>query len=164
MSVLAEYVVLAESFDDASFGSTSDHELQRAKIIDELRKGCEDNRDHRGVEAFIECIDDHYLGEGRVVFHRLQWFYDELLELMGRSSTVDIGIPQERLDDFLSECRIGCGKLMGDGGEDSIHITAAASSCTEETCPEATCVVAPDRKSTRLNSSHSGESRMPSSA
>ena len=63
------------------------------------------------------------------------------------------------LEELLNDAGIGSAECVG-----AIRVLAASAPIEEDPVSCLGIAVAVDRKSTRLNSSHSGESRMPSSA
>ena len=70
-------------------------------------------------------------------------------------------VEQTEVNPDLPKFHISLEMKRSDGNYGSMAVTLGASNVTEENI-EAT--LAGDRKSTRLNSSHSQQSRMPSSA
>ena len=82
--------------------------------------------------------------------------------------------PMTEVDAFLTNCRLADGRLVDIGiAGGKIAAVGEGAAASSNSAPElniAGDLVLPglvdgqDRKSTRLNSSHSGESRMPSSA
>ena len=165
MLELAGIVNEAHILDEA--GETLDHILDRFKFeVKQFRQGADLDSD------LYEALFDYYSNTGEMPYGTMkartgdpfEWVTNRLDQELGTGNHA-VRVPEvdnmatfveAPLDEFIGMPAVGEGS--------GCNMTEAGQYCPEHGLEECGTGMGRDRKSTRLNSSHSQQSRMPSSA
>ena len=141
------------------------------RIISDAKRDCETENEKLKLEAMLKdhktllypnCEDGSTkLG---TTLELLKWKAENGLSDKGFEKLLKIMKPKLPKDNKLPETTYEAKKTICPLGLDVQKIHACINDCILYRGEYENLVKCPDRKSTRLNSSHSGESRMPSSA